>query len=162
MLRPSFGKIKDHSMPETESPAIFQRLRSYISKSILTPRLIKFGCVGASGVIVNMGGLYLLTDLGNLPYFVASVIAIELSIISNFTINLLWTWSDRSEEGTVWRKFIRYHIGAGVTAFLGNYLILILLTEVFGMHYLISNLIGIGVGTFSNYIINDLWTFRRR
>ncbi len=149
-------------MPETESPALLQRLGSYVSRSILTPRLIKFGIVGASGVVVNMGGLYLLTDLAKIPYFVASVIAIELSIISNFTINLLWTWSDRSGDGSVWGKLVRYHIGAGATAFFGNYLVLILLTELFGMHYLLSNLIGIGVGTFSNYVINDLWTFRHK
>lgn len=149
-------------MPEQESPGLKRRLESYIASSVLSPRIIKFGIVGASGVVVNMGALYLLAEFGKLPYFVASIIAIELSIISNFLVNLLWTWSDRSGEGTFWGKLVRYHIGAGVTAFLGNYLILILLTEFFGMHYLISNLIGIGVGTFSNYIINDLWTFRHK
>ena len=149
-------------MPERELLPLLRRLTSYFSGSVLSPRLIKFGIVGASGVVVNMAALYLLTDFGKIPYFVASIIAIELSIISNFTINFLWTWSDRSGDGTVWAKLVRYHIGAGATAFLGNYLILILLTEIFGMHYLISNLIGIGVGTFSNYIINDLWTFRHR
>ena len=135
---------------------------SYLKTGLLTPRLLKFGVVSASGVAVNMGCLYLLKEFAGIPYFVASVIAIELSILSNFTINLLWTWSDRSGEGTLWTKIIRYHIGAGATAFLGNYLILIALTEIFGIHYLISNLIGIAVGTLANYIINDLWTFRKK
>jgi dolichol-phosphate mannosyltransferase len=56
---------------------------------------------------------------------------------------------------------VRYHIGAGATAFLGNYLILVALTELVGMHYMISNLIGIAVGTLANYVINDLWTFKK-
>jgi dolichol-phosphate mannosyltransferase len=137
-------------------------LFTYWKKSVFSLRLIKFGIVGASGVLVNVGCLYVLTEYTRVPYFVGSVIAIELSIISNFTINLLWTWRDRSEEGTLWRKIVRYHIGAGVTAFLGNYLILVALTELFGVHYMISNLIGIAVGTFSNYLINDLWTFKKR
>ena len=137
-------------------------LLAYLKKSVYSPRLIKFGLVGASGVVVNVGCLYLLTEFAGIPYFVASVIAIELSIISNFTINLLWTWRDRSEEGTLLAKIVRYHIGAGATAFLGNYLILIALTELFGMHYMISNLVGIAVGTFSNYLINDLWTFKQK
>lgn len=144
---------KEEEIPPTES---------YLKTGILTPRLLKFGVVGASGVVVNMGGLYILKEYAGIPYFVASVIAIELSILSNFTINLLWTWRDRSGDGSLWTKMIRYHIGAGATAFLGNYLILIALTEIFGIHYLISNLIGIGVGTLSNYIINDLWTFRKK
>jgi dolichol-phosphate mannosyltransferase len=135
---------------------------THLRKSVFSPRLIKFGIVGASGVVVNVGCLYLFTEFARTPYFIASIIAIELSIISNFTINLLWTWRDRSEEGTLWTKIVRYHIGAGATAFLGNYLILVALTEFFGMHYMISNLIGIAVGTFSNYLINDLWTFRKK
>lgn len=134
----------------------------YLQQGVFSPRLIKFGIVGTSGVAVNVGGLYLFTEFAKIPYFVASIIAIELSILSNFTVNLLWTWRDRSQEGTLWTKIARYHIGAGATAFLGNYLILIALTEFFGVHYMISNLIGIAVGTFSNYLINDLWTFKRK
>jgi dolichol-phosphate mannosyltransferase len=135
---------------------------TYLKNNVLSSRLIKFGIVGASGVIVNVGCLYVLTEFARIPYFIASIIAIELSIISNFTINLLWTWRDRSESGTLWRKIVRYHIGSGVTAFLGNYLILVALTEFFGMHYMLSNLIGIAVGTFSNYLISDLWTFKKK
>jgi len=135
---------------------------THLRNSVLSPRLIKFGIVGASGVGVNVGCLYVFTEFAHLPYFVSSILAIELSIISNFTANLLWTWRDRSEEGTLWTKLVRYHIGAGATAFLGNYLILVALTEFFGMHYMISNLIGIAFGTFSNYLINDLWTFKKR
>jgi dolichol-phosphate mannosyltransferase len=135
---------------------------TYVKRSLLSPRIVKFGIVGASGVVVNVGCLYLLTEFARIPYFIASVIAIELSIISNFTINHLWTWRDRSEAGTLWRKIVRYHVGSGVTAFLGNYLILVALTEFFGMHYMISNLIGIAVGTFSNFLISDLWTFKKK
>ncbi len=135
--------------------------RSYIRTGLLTPRFLKFGVVGASGVLVNMGGLYVFKEFAGIPYFIASLIAIELSILSNFTVNLLWTWSDRSGGGSVWTKLFRYHVGAGATAFLGNYLILIALTELFGIHYMISNLIGIAVGTLANFVINDLWTFRK-
>jgi dolichol-phosphate mannosyltransferase len=135
---------------------------NYLRKNVLSPRLVKFGIVGASGVVVNVGSLFLLTEFARIPYFLASPVAIELSIISNFTINHLWTWRDRTGEGGLWGKVIRYHIGAGATAVLANYAILILLTEVFGMHYMISNLIGITVGTFSNYLINDLWTFKKK
>ena len=144
----------DNTPESTES-------KSYIRTGLLTARVLKFGIVGASGVVVNMGGLYVFKEFAGIPYFIASLIAIELSILSNFTINLLWTWSDRSGHGSTWTKLLRYHVGAGATAFLGNYLILIALTELFGMHYMVSNLIGIAVGTLANYIINDLWTFRK-
>lgn len=135
---------------------------SYLKQSLFSTRLLKFGVVGASGVIVNMGSLYVLTEFVALRYFIASIIAIELSILSNFSINHLWTWRDRHDAGTVWTKMMRYHIGVGVTAFLGNYIILIALTELAGMHYLLSNMIGIGIGTLANYVVNGLWTFGRK
>jgi dolichol-phosphate mannosyltransferase len=149
-------------MPETENSTGGEGVASYVRKNVLHPRLLKFGVVGATGIAVNMGSLYLLTDFGKIPYFVASLIAIELSILSNFSINLLWTWKDRSGAGTVWSKLVRYHVGVGITALLGNYLILIAMTEWFGVYYLVSNLVGIGVGTLANYIVNDLWTFKNR
>ena len=149
-------------MSEIESNRDATESTSYLKTGLLTPRILKFGVVGASGVVVNMGGLYLLKEFGRLPVEIASLLAIELSILSNFAINYVWTWRDRASAGAFWTKVLRYHIGAGATAFLGNYLILIALTEFFGMHYMISNLIGIGVGTLANYVINDLWTFKKR
>jgi len=147
-------------MPELENTGFAQRLSDYVRKGLLSTRLLKFGAVGASGVIVNMGALYLLTEFARIPYFIGSLIAIELSILTNFWMNLIWTWKDRSEAGTLWTKLWRYHVGAGLTAFLGNYLILIGLTGLFGINYLLSNLVGIGVGTLGNYVINDVWTFK--
>ena len=149
-------------MIETDNSTGNERVASYVRKNLLHPRLLKFGVVGVTGIAVNMGALYLLTDFGKIPYFIASLIAIELSILSNFSINLGWTWKDRSEAGTVWSKLLRYHIGVGITALLGNYLILIAMTEWLGVYYLVSNLVGIGVGTLASYIVNDLWTFRNR
>lgn len=133
---------------------------TYLKNNFFTLRLLKFGIVGASGVVINMSMLYLFVEYVKFPYFIASLIAIELSILSNFTINLVWTWKDRTNAVSFWAKLFRYHIGVGVTAFVGNYLILIGLTEWFGVYYLLSNLIGIGVGTTANFIVNDLWTFK--
>ncbi len=108
-----------------------------------------------------MGVLYILSEFVGLPYFISSLAAIELSIISNFIFNLQWTWSDRSSELPVWRKLIRYHLGVAGTAYLCNYLILVGLTEWLGIQYLISNLAGIGAGTIANYLISDRWTFKK-
>lgn len=133
---------------------------TYLKNNFFTFRLLKFGIVGASGIVVNMSILYLFVEYLKFPYFIASLIAIELSILSNFTINLVWTWKDRANKVSFWTKLLRYHIGVGATAFVGNYLILIGLTEWFGIYYLLSNLIGIAVGTAINFIVNDLWTFK--
>jgi len=138
-----------------------ERMIQYIKVHILHIRLLKFAVVGISGVAVNMGVLYLLTEFYHILYIISSIIAIEISIISNFFLNDLWTWRDRAKK-PFRERFVQYHISVGLTAILANWLILLILTEFFHIYYMISNLIGIAVGTFANYILNDLWTFRKR
>ena len=110
---------------------------------------------------VNMLVLYLLTDVFRFHYVASSIIAIEISIISNFLLNSIWTWNDRKTRG-FFQKLLQYHITVGMTAILSNFILLIVLTEVFNVHYLFSNLIGIGLGALANFIINDLWTFKQQ
>lgn len=136
-------------------------IMNYLKTNLLNTRILKFSVVGVSGVLVNMGILFILTEYFHILYLISSIIAIEMSIISNFLLNDIWTWRDRTKKKFIYR-FVQYHISVGITAVLVNWGILFILTEVFDVYYLISNLIGIGVGTLSNYIINDLWTFRTK
>lgn len=55
-------------------------------------QFLKFAVVGGSGVLVNMRLLFILTRLLSMRVEIASPIAIEVSILSNFTFNKLWTW----------------------------------------------------------------------
>jgi dolichol-phosphate mannosyltransferase len=135
-------------------------LSSYLKNNLIHVRLLKFALVGLSGVAVNMGFLVFFTEILKIVYWISSIIAIELSIISNFFLNDLWTWKDRLKKEFRYR-FTQYHISVGLTAVLVNWLLLIILTELFGIYYLLSNLIGIVVGTLSNFILNDLWTFKK-
>ena len=56
-------------------------------------QIIKFAVVGGSGVVVNLGALALLRSIG-LGDNLASAIAIEISIISNFVLNDRWTFRE--------------------------------------------------------------------
>jgi len=56
-------------------------------------------------------------------------------------------------------QFIRYFITGG-TAFIADYSILVLLKEVFNVHYLLANTISFIAGLFVNYFICKIWTFK--
>ncbi len=70
-------------------------IKTYIQQNLLNARLIKFSVVGASGVAVNMGLLYALTRFMGIHYILSSILAIEVSILTNFILNDIWTWRDR-------------------------------------------------------------------
>jgi len=124
-------------------------------------RFVKFCLVGASGVLVNMGLLWLLTELAGLFYLLSAAISIETSIITNFILNDRFTFPDRRAAGAghFLRRLVKFNIislaGLGV-----NLGILWLLTSVFGVYYLLSNLCGIAAATLWNYLANIGWTWR--
>ena len=87
-------------------------------KPFLTTRFLKFGAVGASGVVVNLGALWALRNAG-LVDTAASALAIELSILSNFAFNELWTFTDRRDPGqSAMHRCLRFQlvslVGAGI------------------------------------------------
>ena len=58
---------------------------------------VKFCLTGLSGVVVNLGSFHILLELGVHKYL-ASPIAIEISVFSNFFLNNYWTFADRDEQ----------------------------------------------------------------
>ncbi|PJA26463.1 MAG: hypothetical protein CO189_10725 [candidate division Zixibacteria bacterium CG_4_9_14_3_um_filter_46_8] len=125
-------------------------------------RFLKFSIVGGSGVIVNMGMLYFLTEFAGFYYLASSLIAIEVSILCNFVLNDLWTWGDKKHQTKkrYLERMARYNLSAAASGFLGNFVIMTVLTEAGGLQYLLSNFIGIGVGILLNYFLNDRWTYK--
>ncbi|MCL0050237.1 glycosyltransferase [Dehalococcoidia bacterium] len=124
-------------------------------------RFVKFCLVGLSGVLVHLGLLYLLTEFVGLFYLVSAVISIQSSIISNFTLNNYFTFADRRLPGA--KSFLNRLLKFNLVSLAGlglNIGVLGLLTEVFGIYYLISALGGIVVAVLWNYLVNTGWTWR--
>jgi dolichol-phosphate mannosyltransferase len=121
-------------------------------------RFFKFGLVGASGIIVNMGLLWIFRELLHLPFFISGFLAIELSIVTNFVLNDIWTWRDRRNRSFV-SRLIRYNAAAAFTAFGFNYLVLLVAVYAFGINYIPANLFGIIVASLLNFFINHNWTY---
>jgi len=124
-------------------------------------RFLKFCAVGAFGVLVNEGLLWLLTDGFGLFYLYSAMVSIEASIVCNFTLNNIWTFRDRRlASGNIFIRLLKYNlaclIGVGLNVF-----VLWLLTEILGMHYLISNLFGIAVAVIWNYSASIKWIWMR-
>lgn len=130
-------------------------------------RFIKFGAVGASGTVINIAVLYacqefLLLQIADfhsrLNYSIA--IAITLATISNFYFNRRLTWRDRQVEASppVLVLFFKYVAAAGVSIAIQS-----VMTKSLSLylHYIIANLVAIGVSSVFNFVANDRLTFRR-
>jgi len=125
-------------------------------------RILRFGVVGLSGVVVNQGLLMLLHGAAGAPLLLSSIIAIEISILTNFLLNHTWTWRVPLREPGLLRRAIQYHAAAVLAAFAGNVIVLMAAVELFGVDYRIANLLGIAVGTAINFTAGEVWIFRSR
>lgn len=120
-------------------------------------RFVRFGLVGASGVLVNTVLLYVLTETGGLHTLIAAVTATETAILSNFLLNDRWTFQEATPSCSWTRRAFRYNCGAlaGLVISVG---VLVLLTHL-GMYYLVANLFAIAVAMVWNYAISCLFTW---
>jgi dolichol-phosphate mannosyltransferase len=138
-----------------------KHIASLMKRKGETTRFLKYCLVGASGVVVNMGLLWLLTELGGLYYLVSAAFSIETSIITNFALNDYFTFPDRRGQGAGpflirLGKFNAVSL-AGLAI---NMTALWTLTSIFGVYYLLSNLCGIALATLWNYVVNSWWTWK--
>jgi dolichol-phosphate mannosyltransferase len=125
-------------------------------------RFVRFGLVGGSGVVVNNALLLVLVELAGVPAIAAAVVATECAIVTNFLLNDRWTFADVRDAGRSWpRRFVSYNLLTlgGLVLSVGA---LALLHGLAGVHYLVANLAGIGIGTLWNYGSNHQWTWARR
>lgn len=138
-----------------------KHLYSLMRRTGETNRFIKFCLVGLSGVFVNMGLLWLLTEIAGIKYFLSAAVSIESSIISNFLLNNVFTFGDRRSpgRGETLRRLLKFNL-VSLTGLAINMAILVFLTEVIGIYYLISHAFGIAAAALWNYILSTWWTWK--
>lgn len=122
-------------------------------------QFLKFCVVGLTGVLVNMGLLWALTKFIGFDYRVSAIFAIETSILSNFTLNEIWTFRKRSRAGSLAERIVNFNIACIIGAVI-NFIVLVMLTEIFHLHYLFSNLFGIACATLWNYFMSATWVWK--
>lgn len=126
-------------------------------------RVFKFGIVGLSGIVVNLGILFLFVEFFAVNKDLASPIAIEISILNNFIWNDLWTFGsvENQKVSSRWHRLIAFNIvsvgGAAI-----NYAIFLVLTSWFAVYYLVAQLIGILIAFVWNFLVNRRVTWTRR
>jgi len=118
----------------------------------------KYYAVGASGVLVNLGLLFYLTEYVGLWYFLSYTLAISASITSNFILNKFWTFRDSINSQRTIVMYVKFasvsFLGMGIQ--LGSVYFLV---ESLSVYYMLAALISISIAGAINFIINRSWTF---
>jgi len=120
---------------------------------------LRFALVGASGTVVNLG-VFSAALHANLNKYVASPLAIEVSIVWNFLLNNYWTFKERRTRDRTRIKGLKFNLvslaslGVSFTTFIALSLFFPRLSPQ------VDQLAGIVPAVLVNYFLNSYWTFR--
>ena len=117
--------------------------------------------MGLVGSVVNLGTYLLLNRYFQIPLEIASVIAIETSIVSNFLLNNFWTFKQRTKKLSMFRRVVNFHVAASISGLVFYYLFFLFLVTILGINDVLSVLLSVIAGTISNYTINSIWTWKK-
>ena len=120
---------------------------------------LKFAVVGISGVAVNLISFTVLMNLGMNKYL-ASPLAIEVSIITNFLFNNYWTFSKRDMNDRIHIRGLKFNIVSFVALAVSYSTFLIQSAlDPSGIPQ-VHQAVGIIPATIINYFLNSYWTFK--
>ena len=122
-------------------------------------RFIQFGLVGASGVFVDMGILFVLADPRMLGWGLSwsKALAAETAILNNFLWNDLWTFRDLATGQAGWHRRARRLGKFNLICLVGialNVLLLNVQVHLLQMNLYVANLIAILLVSIWNFWMN--------
>ena len=177
-------QLSDSAM-ETNSTGLLATIRqqdwyqklSALSVSMLAPfisekeakHLVKYGMVGVSGTIIELGLLnFLIFVVGwdsDLQKVMANVVAVSVAIISNFVWNRLWTFPE-SRGGGAGKQFAKFAIVSVIGLVINSVIFFLADKYIFSpwlpefMAVQLAKFTAIAITLMWNFTVNRFWTFK--
>lgn len=131
----------------------------------LWQKLGKFLVSGGTSAAVNLGLLHVLVSVvgmrGGLREDLANFIALELSVLFQFTLCRGWVWRQTPRANTpMWKELLAFHGAIALTS--GGRLVMFSILRQMGLHYLPNAILGIGCAAIANFFLYDRVVFRAK
>ena len=103
---------------------------------LLLCQFAQYALVGGLAFLFDFGALFLLTEHVGLHYLVSASIAFLLGLATNYLLCIVWIFDYRALKNQA-HEFAIFSL-IGLAGLLLNNLLMLLLTELAGLHYLTS------------------------
>jgi dolichol-phosphate mannosyltransferase len=136
-------------------------LAEKLSHRYFPHRMLLFGIVGATGIIVNLAVLRLLLIVGDMGFTAAESAATLVAMVSNFFLNNMLTYRDCRLVG--WQA-VRGLVSFMALCGLGALVNVAVARDVYHLTdlWLVAGIAGAAVGALLNYALTSIFTWGRR
>jgi putative flippase GtrA len=121
-------------------------------------RFLRFNVVSGLGVGVQLFALH--AFVGGLGYMAATVLAVSISVVHNFTWHCVWTWADRvGSIDPVSQRLGRFAVANGAVSLVGNLALMAVLVGGAGLDPVAANAIAIAACGLLNFWLGEKVVF---
>ncbi len=127
-------------------------------------RWVRFYVIGGIGFLVQLVVLGVLVEWVGLDFLVATALATETAVLHNFVWHECWTWRDRTaiDGAGLWGRLLRFNVASGTVSVVGNVVFTGLFADLFGLHYVVANVLAIATCSVLNFLAADRFVFVAR
>ena len=125
-------------------------------------RWAKFNAVGALGLCIQLGALWLFVVALKVSSLAATALAVETAVVHNFVWHQFLTWKDRSSEKRYdWlKRLFAFNLTNGAVSLAGNLFFVWLIVGRQRIWLLAANLFATAVCSVINFVLSDKLIFR--
>jgi putative flippase GtrA len=117
--------------------------------------------VGIIGIAVNALALVFFTEVLGIHYALSAILASQVSTLHNFILTELWVFRGREARRHLLVRYLTFN-ALNIATLAIRVPVLLVSTEWFGIHYLVSNFIAIALTFGVRYFIADNWIWAGR
>jgi putative flippase GtrA len=122
-------------------------------------RWCKFNLVGAMGMVLQLVALACFNRWMHGHYLLATVAAIELTLLHNFAWHWFYTWRDRRSGASPMRALAQFQLTNGMVSLVGNLALMRVLVQQAHPPVVPANVVAIACCSMANFWLGDNWAF---
>ncbi|MBI4098562.1 MAG: GtrA family protein [Candidatus Magasanikbacteria bacterium] len=119
-------------------------------------KFAKYFVVGFSGLILDIGLLYIASDVLRIRPLLALLVTQIIVIVYNFLLNKYWSFESRGAHG---RQLLRYSVVLGFNYLFGEAAMYVG-NEVFGIHHLLIRAATVALAVSWNFLLYNYWVYK--
>ncbi|MFA6459165.1 MAG: GtrA family protein [Candidatus Paceibacterota bacterium] len=122
-------------------------------------KIARYVISGGTAAVTDLAFLYLFTDILHIWYLVSTVFAFIIAFCVSFTLQKYWTFRDHSSDGVGAQGALYFTVS--VINLAVNTGLMYLLTDIFGSHYMISQIIAAGCIAIVSFFVYQKLIFKQ-